>query len=119
MNAQTKHTPSPWAVRVMGAQVVAIDAPNGDQTIGHSQWKELATAYGCDDAMEDGEAVALANARLIAAAPELLEALRELLDSHDDVNTCDADSQFRADTRHEAAIRNASAAIAKATGEQP
>lgn len=105
MNAQTKHTPSPWVVRVMGAQVVAIDAPNGDQTIGHSRWKELATAYGCDDAMEDGEAVALANARLIAAAPELLEALRFIIDL------------LPADPG--GAINVARAAIAKATGEQP
>ena len=62
---------------------------------------------------EEGDSVAEVQ-HLVDSKAELLEALRELLDSHDDVNTCDADSQFRADTRHEAAIRNARAAIAKA-----
>jgi hypothetical protein len=56
-----------------------------------------------------------ANARLMAAAPELLEALTKLLDMHE---RCDAGFAPHVELRF--AIRDmARAAITKATGEQP
>jgi len=56
-----------------------------------------------------------ANARLISAAPELLEALIGLDEAY-----CRADSPLSREERHEDRMRliAARAAIAKATGEQ-
>jgi hypothetical protein len=63
MNTHT-HTQGPW-------QIQFWNITNGDDSIGElfSLWDE----YG-----EDREAERLANARLIAAAPEMLEALESL-----------------------------------------
>lgn len=80
--AETKHTPGPWPwVRtgdgkriVIGAGLV--DGPNG---------YEVAEVYSDDCDRE----VAEANARLIAAAPEMFVALREardLLLAHDTIS---------------------------------
>ena len=62
-NTQTKHTPGPRTVE--GAKVYA--------TIGDNQKALIGTCYGYDE----GEAVA--NARLFAAATDLLEAAKELV----------------------------------------
>jgi hypothetical protein len=58
--------------------------------------------------VEGGDQVELANARLIAMAPELLEALEYLLP----IAAKNAETSFGRD-----AVRIARAAIAKATGE--
>jgi len=96
-----KHSPSPWSV-----------APDfGD---GHGQFSILC-AEGCGIAMAEawiGEhrAEATANAHLIAAAPELLEALKLLL----------ADvADYPAWQRPCHAVDVAQAAIAKAEGATP
>jgi hypothetical protein len=73
----SKHTPGPWRVNV--AAIVAPNAPLGRRTIATS-------VHG-------------ANARLIAAAPELLEALRDLfraVESWDDPEAFDAEEFRRA-----------------------
>ncbi|WP_286898843.1 hypothetical protein [Achromobacter sp. UBA2119] len=91
----TKHTPGPWAPHLVDETIVVIPRrplPQHISTLGHS---EVA-----DD--ED-----YANARLIAAAPELLEALEGMVAEFG--IHCDADSPLGA----------ACAAIAKAKGEQP
>ena len=87
----SKHTPGPWR------------AVKRAQPIGWAEW-EVAWS-------DDGELVCdvvyhEADARLIAAAPELLEALVECLECEFAVTD-------------KAAIEKAQAAIAKATGEQP
>lgn len=74
------HTPGPWEARRIDSQEWEIDAPNGDPTIGYSSWTGMISVYGCNDFPNAGEVVAKANARLIAAAPELLAALRECAD---------------------------------------
>lgn len=95
----TKHTPGPWSIDPKRAlRVVDSD----DQTIG---------SFGASDMIRDSWE---ANARLCAAAPDLLEALEELRgavidldqDEEGSVNLC------------EAAIRKARIAIAKARGEK-
>ena len=111
----SKHTPGPWSVGEVShkKQRVDIDSLHADQTVGHQTWRGLARAYGCEDMPAEGTAVMLANARLIAAAPELLEALRgmqALDDEHHQRGQCDDDVC--------AEVRKARAAIAKATGEQ-
>lgn len=75
--SEAKHTPGPWSVDLETGQ---IDAADGQATIG--------TIYGADDYPcldDDDEGVQTyhgecrANARLIAAAPDLLVALEHIL----------------------------------------
>ncbi|NHZ94623.1 hypothetical protein [Massilia sp. CCM 8734] len=96
------HTPGPWIVCVQ----------DGDD-MAHTVFAECQLGKGRIDAVEWDDAVARAglnwenfeaNARLIAAAPELLEALAALIDSKGMLPS---------------AWRTAEAAIAKATGVAP
>jgi len=73
MNAP--YTPGPWEAEQLDSQEWRINS-GYDPTIGHLSWNGLAHVYGCDDRPEKGSVVAAANARLIAAAPDLLAALR-------------------------------------------
>lgn len=86
------HTPGPWVVD--GVRVIAM---NGSLVIADTRGFELYSR---------GEAAA--NLATIAAAPDLLEVARELLEDH-----------RRVDAHHEdmcALCRRAAAAIAKAEG---
>ncbi len=88
----TKHTPGPWAIRETATNIAVIGANN--ETLFH-EYK--------------GNTVVKEDARLIAAAPDLLAALRDM------VNTL-TDGPDESDI---ARVFNVSrAAIAKATGEQ-
>lgn len=104
----SKHTPGPWVVgsTTNHGQCVYIDAPKGDAGLCYSSWSGIACAYGSDDDKEAGREIAAANAHLIAAAPELLEALEYCLDCLGDEFALPADCQ-----------NNARAAIAKARSE--
>ena len=85
-------TPGPWRI--------GTPPPNGEQTIGTTQGLMVAVAT-------TGASVPTkANARLIAAAPDLLEALIELAD-------CGAEAWGE----DRPCVKWARAAIAKATGE--
>lgn len=87
MNAQTKHTAGPWEVQgnnivaTKGNVDVAVICYSGEHFTGEDK----------------------ANARLIAAAPELLDALRWIVDSYLPDGTVAAQT-----------VENARAAIAKA-----
>lgn len=74
----TKHTPGPW--NISSANLYAVNA----------RGRGIATAHGTDDVNYSDffppTEEAAANARLIAAAPELLEALQMFTAS---VHTCD------------------------------
>ena len=90
----SKHTPGPWSFyddsndgKTNRIEIVAVG-------------KTVARIYHSVPA-ED-----LPNARLIAAAPDLLEALKDMLDGHEDACT----------GYGEGAAEKARAAIAKATG---
>jgi hypothetical protein len=96
----SKHTPGPWEVKPYAWQRgnVSVFAPK----FGRAPYGACVAYTPCSDGVGGAEG-ALANARLIAAAPELLEALKRLLTDED----------------YPQAERVARAAIAKATGEQP
>lgn len=95
---KTKHTPGPWHI--------GLRQPSSDKFIYGSNGGEVADCNMESNFPEEN----LANARLIAAAPELLEALRDALgsliearDEHDFNSAC--------------TIKIAQDAIAKAEGE--
>jgi hypothetical protein len=103
----SKHTPGPWVVGNQDPLNFGVPRGWGTEPIGF--------VYGPSfpEHSEVGQR-ALANARLIAAAPELLEALRSIADC------CDEEHAARDYASRQAEIRGiARAAIAKATGEQP
>ena len=91
----TKHTPGPWTVGKCG-EVVA-----GGTT--------LADVYG-DDEQAD------IDARLMAAAPDLLEALKDIADDYTDRFDLESPSTNPGIKNY---VRLARAAIAKAQGETP
>ena len=95
----SKHTQGPWAVR---------DIPTGQRYIGPSQDGGAPSVALVLSRVNVPDERLAADARLIAAAPELLEALRNLVEEQD------------ANEGHATAATydKARAAIAKATGEQ-
>ena len=86
-----KHTPGPWS----------IDAEPGQGVFVYGDASPLDTDDICEVKWRASDETTLANARLIAAAPELLEALEELCST---LGECGMTVRARA-------------AIAKATGE--
>lgn len=99
---RAKHTPGPWALGQPGAeQFEGVLVPDGKRVIWAPDGMEVALA-------RDRGGETRANARLVAAAPELLEALRELLDRLYDPTPC----AWKASAHYSAAR----AAIAKAEG---
>lgn len=74
-----RFTPGPWVVSRLAPQEWSIDAPSGDMRIGHSVWESLAIVYGNDDLPNVGKEVGASNASLIAAAPDLFHALRDVI----------------------------------------
>lgn len=72
--SDAKHTPGPWDVERHGVVTAMVS--------GHRRQVALSTGDAAMHAPSEQtmEAIQEANARLIAAAPELAEALEELLD---------------------------------------
>lgn len=93
MNQNQLHTPGPWEVKATTYPI----ADTGD----HDTQFDIRANGKAFAYVHDGDETAEANARLIAAAPELLEALQELCSF--DLLTQDKWDKARA-------------AIAKATG---
>jgi len=92
-----KHTPGPWAVRTIDQSLATVETQDGEYNI-------CTAAQLRGDDWQTEHAERKANARLIAAAPELLEALQFVMTaSGEQLGT---------------AFEQAQAAIAKATGEQ-
>lgn len=137
MNAsETKHTPGPWGYEdPMGPDILTIVANPSDPAYEWIWVAQIGTAVIEDD---DGKVIDQrpfweheANARLIAAAPDMLEALRrhmaavKALGEFEDGKTLFEGSPthsqrcFKAWTELDAAGKQAAAAIAKAEGSTP
>lgn len=113
-----KHTPGPWIADEFFMEedrCVRVGTNDGTSDYYHRS----ATICECwvknsaddDDVLVPELSRAEANARLIAAAPELLEALRQMIDVM-------MDCEFGTPA-HAKAEREARAAIVKATGAKP
>lgn len=99
------HTPGPW---IGGLQ---ISSSLGTNIIAHIQTRATKLrGYSNTNGVKHYEA--LANARLITAAPELLAALQSLVELL-------ADDESHMIPEEHVMIGNAREAIAKATGEEP
>ncbi len=73
------HTPGPWIVEKGDRKRERdISAPNGDPRLNYTSWRGLATVYGSDSDPRAGKLVMRANARLIAAAPEMAARIEAL-----------------------------------------
>ena len=101
----SKHTPGPWSYRKVPRkqewEINTKRCPN----LGHESWTAMSAVFGCDDYPKMGKIVGEANARLIAAAPELLAVAKGILTD---------DMLPLLPAEYVAKVR---AAIAKATGE--
>lgn len=108
-----KHTPGPWITNEADH-----DAPYQDIKIKAGKHHTVCTVWIDDAPVHDFNALQEANARLIAAAPDLLEAAKQVLawyeaeDGHSKVDFYERVEMCR---KSEAAIR---AAIAKAEGTE-
>jgi hypothetical protein len=96
----SQHTPGPWFVVNIGADDEPMMSVKAARIAGQEPRHEVAICATGDSPQEMEDA----NARLIAAAPELLEALEMLMDE--------------ATTDQNLAAIKALAAIAKARGEE-
>ncbi len=90
----SKHTPGPWT---HGPESRDICGPDDESVASAATWRP--------------ESEEVANARLIAAAPELLAALETLLTAVDDAVDVEAQASWQG------AATDAEIAIAKAKGE--
>lgn len=108
----SKHTPGPWGVATWPADgpvecLIATVAFVGDCVVGPEFENAHSVNYERHGSVE-------ADARLIAAAPELLAALREMRDR------CEMRDRWEpeCDAADRRMLDAANAAIAKATGEE-
>ena len=103
MTNTNAHTPGPWWVYNEGSRFPGIEARLNGSVVVYGNDKEIEGVKGRT------HAEALANARLIAAAPELLAALEMVLEYAED---CAADRGERP-----GCIDHARSAVAKAKGQ--
>ena len=100
----TQHTPGPWTIYGPELDITADDEV-ADRTV--------TVAMMCDDAGLEREA----NADLIAAAPAMVEALRDLVGQGDNGNYCDrCDSSLAEGHAEGCPIRAGEAALGAAEG---
>lgn len=105
--ARSTHTPGPWRVEHAVDHEWDISAPT---------WMSLAVVFGNEDEEPRLESEGHANARLIAAAPELLEALLKLREKFLDLYGCYPPPHGTGEKYHRAMLA-ADYAIKKARGE--
>ncbi len=105
----SKHTAGPWkAFDNAGKNMQGYQQPSGVHGTGENR---MTLICGCFGDIEGGADTASANARLIASAPELLEALEALLETSN-VKAIEHGNSY--DVRH---VKKARDVVAKARGQ--
>jgi hypothetical protein len=99
----SKHTKGPW--EVVGNTVYALH-----ESFGRKRNRFWATVYS-DPSADELKEEAEANARLIAAAPELLEALKWYVETDEVMNMEGNEFWLEGKARAEAAIRKATEGV--------
>lgn len=117
--SEAKHTPGPWRHDTSGNLGNVVAGPSGKQLYeGDNGYRAVAIVQACTSSnlYSEEEANQQANINLIAAAPDLLAALRGALPFLvNDASPGGCTGEFP-DCDHCVAIRSARAAIAKAEG---
>ena len=94
-----KHTPGPWQADEMACYVWGKDENGGPFTVAEIRgWAHLSSHHTDDEAI----AIQTANARLIAAAPEMYEMLSKLREEMDNLSfnlQTERDIEYAEDTR--------------------
>ena len=107
MKITSKQTPGPWQV-----DGFAVTGPGWVRSLNETG-QPLKSEPVCRVTAKDDEAVDRANARLIAAAPDMLEALKAFMElANDDTNSTDLHIHL-----YNVAEAKAKSAIAKAEGD--
>lgn len=108
---QTTHTPGPWVIHEwgIGDSVIEVNGPDGAQI---AEIDTLRESTETEHVRASGEH--RANARLIAAAPDLLAACKAADGAFDRIEAQGADGDSEAWKMAFAAWQNVRAAIAKA-----
>lgn len=104
-----KHTPGPWRIATTGNYGNTIEAQSGRKNYDFDTgYRAVGTFQACESTgrHKEEEENRLANGRLMAAAPELLDALKDALCA---LEVCGKDYSY--------VTSKARAAIAKATGQ--
>jgi hypothetical protein len=117
MTTTTPHTPGPWAVNICNENGPSLDSfylSTAAQTWDGNEEERIVCRFptGTGQFSDTGREN-LANARLIAAAPQMLEALRAALEAMGDTY----DARDAAGTEGEQLRDQIAEAIAAATGE--
>lgn len=102
---ESKHTPGPWTTD----DSLADEAGEFGIAI-LAKWQDGSAVRVADCPVGEVDPETYANARLIAAAPDLLAALRDLVENINDP-TCSID-----ELRNDVSFADSRAAIARATG---
>lgn len=115
--SESKHTPGPWVSSKFGFQVLTGDSWNTICELrGPAEWEDKRGSY---EQEFEGQ-IQQANARLIASAPDLLEALDNLLHAYSEPDRrlcCEGrDCGCMGATVHQEAEHYARKAIARAEG---
>lgn len=117
-NDERKWTPGPWSVELEDRLMVdgmQVSAPEKDR-IAYVQPDDTMEIEG-GRIVECCSREQKANARLIAAAPEMYEALSEFLEINDDLHRRGSMPAAEADERRYQATRKMRAALARADGK--
>ena len=115
---ETKHTPGPWKLDMNSVGLFLKGSIPVDGS-GHDALAQVVWQMEDDADYGKNSPECEANARLIAAAPELLAALDRLLKAAPPGKMDDPMTFTRKNAEYILASSEARAAIAKATGSQP